>query len=76
MTFTDFVAGQWLRFPHEDAHGPREFLTDVATATLRARGMIKWDNVPMPWELNLCMRYHEHLHTPGCVETIDLSGED
>jgi hypothetical protein len=65
-----------LNFPHEDAAGPREFIADVAAATKRAGAAVRWDTAQMPWNLFLCNRYHEHLHTPGCVEMIDLSGED
>lgn len=75
-SITNAVAGEWLCFPHEDAHGPKEFLEDVAAATKRAGTMVRWDQVKAPWEVTLCTRYHEHLQTPGCIEMIDLSGED
>ncbi|CZT24558.1 uncharacterized protein RCC_10283 [Ramularia collo-cygni] len=68
--------GEWLCFPHEDAHGPEEFLADVAAATKRAGAMVYWDHMKSPWETFLCTRYHQHAHTQGCVKVIDLSGED
>lgn len=72
----DSITGVWLRKPHEDAEGPPEFLADVAAATKRAGSAVKWDHVQVPWVMTPCGRYHEHVHTPGCVEVIDLSGED
>lgn len=73
---TNAVVGEWLCFPHEDAHGPLEFLEDVEVATKRAGTMVWWDHVKAPWEATLCTRYHQHVHSPGCIEMIDLSGED
>lgn len=72
---TESVVGDWLRYPHEDAHGPPDFLADVAAATKKAGTRVLCDYVRRPWEFALCMKYHEHFHTPGCIEVIDLSDE-
>lgn len=60
--------GWWIREPHDDARGPSEFLQDVARDCTAAGGSLWADDVEMPWESDLCGKYHVHEVTERCIE--------
>ena len=56
--------GNWVRPPHDDAEGPKEFLQDVINGLVAVGGGLYEDEVPMPWEAKC--RYHTHVVTRKC----------
>lgn len=60
--------GWWIHEPHDDARGPPEFLADVAREYTAAGESLWEDDVDMPWEGNVCEKYHVHNGTVRCTE--------
>ena len=57
--------GTWVQPPHEDAFGPEDFLHDVQDGMSAALILLQGDDVPMPWEFDIC-QYHKHDVTAEC----------
>ena len=57
--------GTWISPPHEDAFGPADFLQDVQDGMAAAAALMQEDDVPMPWEFDVC-QYHKHDFTAKC----------
>lgn len=58
--------GTGVRAPHDDATGPLEFAQDVLSGMAAAGSAVYADDVAMPWELDVCGKYHMHVHTAAC----------
>ena len=67
---TSFLGlGTWISPPHEDAFRPGDFLQDVNDGMAAAAVLLQEDDVPMPWEHDVC-QYHKHDFTVKCERKI------
>ena len=54
----------WIKPPHDDANGPKDFFQDVVQG-MQAAGVNLYDeNAPMPWDSQCA--YHSHALTSKC----------
>ncbi|KAM0722925.1 hypothetical protein Q7P37_001123 [Cladosporium fusiforme] len=66
--------GTGVRAPHDDASGPPEFTQDVLHGLTAAGGAVYSQEVPMPWEVEGCEKYHVHGETERCAGNAGKKG--